>query len=59
VTHREQQLEKALRDLLMEPGLYTQQAARRVLGLCLVCNRDRNDPCGLCADGMREDFDDR
>ena len=58
MSDREEQLEKALRELLMERSLYTEAAARNALGLCW-CNRDKSDPCSLCADGMREDFDDR
>ena len=52
---RTAQLEKALRDLLMEPSGYTRAAARDVLGICHVCNRDKGDPCGLCSDGINED----
>ena len=53
MTH--QQLEKALRDLLMERSLYTEQAAAAVLGLCRVCHRDSTDPCSACQDGAEED----
>jgi recombinational DNA repair protein RecR len=53
---RVQELEKALRDLLMEPAEYTRAAARQALGLCSACGRDREweGECSMCADGRRE-----
>ena len=54
---REAQLEKALRDLLMEPSGYTRQAAYKALGLCW-CGRDSMNRCSMCEDGRREDRED-
>lgn len=53
---REQQLEKALRDLLMETSSYTVAAAMKVLNICTACNRDieREGECSLCRDGREE-----
>lgn len=47
---REQQLEKALRDLLMETSAHTIKAAYDLLDICHVCNRDRaaDGPCAEC-----------
>ena len=52
------ELEKALRDLLMERSHYTQDAAARALRLCVSCHRDvaAVGECSLCQDGRREDY---
>ena len=47
---REQRLEKALRDCIMEPGAYSRANALELLGLDIYGNPINKEParCGVC-----------
>ena len=50
MSDREQRLEKALRDCVMEPGAYSRAAALELLGLDLYGNPINKEPsrCMVC-----------
>jgi hypothetical protein len=53
---REQQLEDALRNIILDTSAETLAAGYDLLNICRACDRDieREGECSLCRDGQRE-----